>query len=395
MKTVTKVVLGLLAAMALSWAPAVYAASDNGTEFGIEDDLTVIGHEGNWADADVELKGFSIFGSSLGITNKISGAAGNVFVGGAVQVSSGLFVAGGSTMTGGMYVTGVSSFTGEVRMNYNQNIYFSSPSYMWLDGGADGQVLKRNTNGALMWGNDLSGASAITGNHDRIQKIDQTGSGMGDSVFIQSGNGDTAGVTMLGSSMTVYGGLYMGSGSSITLSGAGSHITLPNLPLIGTDAANKTYVDSAIVGSTGPWMRDNALAVVKLSSITDRVGIGIAAPSAKLEISSAGADTSDMLLAVSTGAATDQEVFTVDASGNTIGKGNSQIAGNLQVAGNSTVSGNSQDGAALTNYHGVNTAGTSGTALTVAGTAVTGEYVAKFYSGAPAANTLAAWIRKK
>ncbi|MBI4801029.1 MAG: hypothetical protein HY796_00735 [Elusimicrobia bacterium] len=34
-----KIVIGLLAALALSWASAVYAA-DNGTEFGIEDDLT-------------------------------------------------------------------------------------------------------------------------------------------------------------------------------------------------------------------------------------------------------------------------------------------------------------------------------------------------------------------
>jgi len=40
-----RIVTGLLMAMALLWAPAVYAA-DNSTEFGVADDLTVLGGDG-------------------------------------------------------------------------------------------------------------------------------------------------------------------------------------------------------------------------------------------------------------------------------------------------------------------------------------------------------------
>ena len=50
MNIIKKVTTGLLAAMALSWAQTAWAA-DNGTEFGIADDLSVYGATGTWADA--------------------------------------------------------------------------------------------------------------------------------------------------------------------------------------------------------------------------------------------------------------------------------------------------------------------------------------------------------
>ena len=88
----------------------------------------------------------------------------------------------------------------------------------------------------------------------------------------------------------------MADNANITFSGTGK-ITLPNLPGAANDAANKAYVDSQ-VGGAGPWTRDNAVSAVKLSTITDNVGIGIAAPLAKLHVSSANAGVSDMLVLV-------------------------------------------------------------------------------------------------
>lgn len=68
--------------------------SDNGTEFGVQDDLVVLGTGGGWEDPDVEIYGFSIFGSTIGITPKISASTGSVFIGGNLQVNSTAYIEG-------------------------------------------------------------------------------------------------------------------------------------------------------------------------------------------------------------------------------------------------------------------------------------------------------------
>ncbi|HAT71835.1 MAG TPA: hypothetical protein DCS63_03370 [Elusimicrobia bacterium] len=135
---INKIVTGLLAALMLAWVPAAYAV-DNNTEFGIEDDLTVIGNQGTMMDPDVELRGFTLLGSTgAAQTVYIPQTPGNMYVSGYVQVSSGMYVAGSSTFTSGAYFTGISSF------NNVNNIH--------IGGGTGGQVLVKVAGGGLDWG---------------------------------------------------------------------------------------------------------------------------------------------------------------------------------------------------------------------------------------------------
>lgn len=411
-----KVIFGLLAAMALSWAQAVYAA-DNGTEFGIEDDLTVLGTGGTAVDPDAEIKGFTVFGSTQSAYPGAVIGAGNVVVNGALAVSSGAYFAAGSTFAAGAYFNSVSSYT-------------AGAGSIFVNGGATGQVLKKAANGSMYWATDDSGAGAINGTQNRIVMFGPGGTGGADSQLQQDAsntsmtllagssmtilgngtdglgvtgavklNGNTSilgantltvgtGLTSLGgalivnssaafgngaskSTFTVTGALDMANNANITLLGTGK-VTLPNLPAVGTDAANKTYVDNQI-GNGGPWTRDIAISAVKLSTITDNVGIGIAVPVAKLQVSSANASASDMLLVVSSGTLASQQVLTVNASGDLTAKGSARL------------------GDSVNDIHGVNMAPAADTALSIAGQNVSGDYAAKFYSGA----ALAAWIKKK
>ncbi|MDP2866958.1 MAG: hypothetical protein Q8O90_12010, partial [Elusimicrobiota bacterium] len=71
-------------------------------ELGAEDDLTVFGTGGTVPDPDVEIKGFSIFGSTSVLTY-ISTAPGNTVFNGAVQISSDVYVVGRSTFIGNAF----------------------------------------------------------------------------------------------------------------------------------------------------------------------------------------------------------------------------------------------------------------------------------------------------
>lgn len=429
MKRITKILIGLLTATALSWAQTAYAV-DNGTEFGIEDDLTVLGTGGSGADPDAEIKGFTVFGATqTTYPGAMPMAAGNVVVNGILSVSSGAYFTGGSTFAAGAYFNGVSSFT-------------AGAGSLYVNGGTTGQILKKAADGSMAWGPDAGGAGSIFGTQNRVVIFGPGGTDGADSQLLQDANnvsmtllagssmtimgngtdglgvsgavklnGNTsitgantftmgAGLASLGGALnvtgvstltgaltvnnyaqfgsgvakttfTVLGALDMANNANITLLGTGK-VILPNLPTLGTDAANKTYVDSQI-GTGGPWTRDNAISAVKLSTMTDNVGIGIAVPVAKLQVSSANAAASDMLLVVSSGTLATQQVLTVNAAGNIIAKGNARI------------------GDDVTDTHGVNMAPAANTALSVAGQSVSGDYAAKFYSGV----ALAAWIKKK
>lgn len=196
---IKKAVAGLLAAMALSWAPAVYAA-DNGTEFGIADDVTVLGTEGTAVDPDAEIKGFTVFGATQSApTLIIPVAPGNIFANGYVQISSGMYVAGSSTFTQRVEIQGYSVLKSTVQFTGNTgaltNLYF--------DNGAanDGKVLKASSDGFLYFGADNTGLASL-GSPYRLQMVNAAGTGLVDSMFLQNAGGTN--ITMLaGSSMTV------------------------------------------------------------------------------------------------------------------------------------------------------------------------------------------------
>ncbi|MEK7722290.1 MAG: hypothetical protein AAB359_07870, partial [Elusimicrobiota bacterium] len=221
-----KIVLALATVFALSLTSAVYA--NNGTEFGIEDDLTVLGNTGTQGDPDVEIKGFSVFGSTNVASVNITPAAGNVIFNGQVQVSSGMYVIGGSTFATGAYFAGISSFT-------------AGPGSIYISGGLADQVLKKVAGGAMVWSNDQGGVSG-TGIVDYLP-LWRTSADLGNSRVYQTqvsgsthvyvaadihlsssvyfGNGSVI------STLTEAGTLSITGGGDIILTGAGAQDTLP------------------------------------------------------------------------------------------------------------------------------------------------------------------------
>jgi len=69
-------------------------ADDAGTVFGAEDDLTVLGTNGTSTDADMEVKGFTVFGPSGSGATVVTQGVGNAFAAGSVEVASNLYVGG-------------------------------------------------------------------------------------------------------------------------------------------------------------------------------------------------------------------------------------------------------------------------------------------------------------
>jgi hypothetical protein len=206
MKT-KQIAVALLALIMLAWAPAAYAV-DNLTEFGIEDDLTVLGNQGTALDPDAEIKGFTVFGSTQSAYTGAVIGAGNVVVNGFLSVSSGAYFVGGSTFaSGGAYFTGVSSF--------------STPGNIHVGGGLPNQVLKKIAGGGMTWADDSVGAGEIAGIAGRLVMYQADGTGGIESMFHQSGNFLTL---LSGSSMTILGDGTDGLGvtGAVRLNGATS-----------------------------------------------------------------------------------------------------------------------------------------------------------------------------
>lgn len=184
-----KLIRAALALACVAAAGRLAQAADNDTEFGIEDDLTVLGKAGTALDPDVEIKGFTVFGSTQA-SYLIPVGSGNVVLNGVVQVSSGLYVAGSSSFTSGAYHTGVSSFSDVA------NVHFA--------GGAADQVLKKVAGGGMVWADDSLGAAEITGIPRRLVMVQPDGAGGADSQLQQDDN-DTSLTLVSGSSMTILG----------------------------------------------------------------------------------------------------------------------------------------------------------------------------------------------
>lgn len=89
------------ALLALQFAAFGALAQDAGVEFGVEDDLTVQGTGGHQQDADLEVKGFSVFGDAVGvdIPEAFTNGAGSVII------TSNLWV-GGQLKAGGIDLQG-------------------------------------------------------------------------------------------------------------------------------------------------------------------------------------------------------------------------------------------------------------------------------------------------
>ncbi|HAF95245.1 MAG: hypothetical protein A2021_02285 [Elusimicrobia bacterium GWF2_52_66] len=404
-----KIVIGLLAAMALTWAQTAYA--DNATEFGVEDDLTIMGTAGTVADPDVEIRGFSIFGST-GVTANIPVAPGNIIVNGQMQVSSGAWFVGNSTFTG--------------------TVTLPAPVSLRIAGGLDNQVMSYNAaNGAMQWadvesmvaGGDSLGSHIATKTLDmaefgiiRIASASITNGITAGSMTIvnNAGIGGTLGVTGAATLSNTLGVTGVSTLSSDVLMGAklnvtdastfGSSITAKGgfHSVVGSTFAGVAFFNDVSSFTAGPsklYVQGGANGqVLAYNSATGAMqwaanGAGVVGDSLGSHIATQTLDMANFgIVRIASASITNG----ITAGSMTI-VNNAGIGGTLGVTGaatmsdNLTVSSNTLLGANYGNRTAINRALESGVALSVAGDTKTGDYAAKFYSGA----SLAAWIRKK
>ncbi len=217
-----------------------YNTPDNGTEFGAQDDLVVLGTGGNWFDPDVEIYGFTIFGSTIGVTPKISASTGSVFIGGNLQVEATSYMKGleidqlGNGVSN-LTFTGASDHRGKVlRLNSVGYVEFVEPKIL-----------------------DVTGDNL--GNHIATKTLDMSGYGIINIQQLQFGNANL----VISTDSAHFGG----AGSAVKISTnveVGGNIYAPNLEL----AQNLTVGGSASITS--------ALTVGGAASFNGNVTIGAA-----------------------------------------------------------------------------------------------------------------------
>ncbi|MCX5790721.1 MAG: hypothetical protein NTY45_00645, partial [Elusimicrobia bacterium] len=122
-------------------------AADKGLEFGVEDDLTVLGTEGTVQDPDLEVKGFTVFGATEAFPGVVPGP-GNVVINGRLYVSSGTYFVGDST--------------------------FTSAANIFIGDGLPGQLLRKTFGGNLYWDN-ISSLGDNLGNHVATTTLNMAG----------------------------------------------------------------------------------------------------------------------------------------------------------------------------------------------------------------------------
>ncbi len=175
-------------------------SQDNGTEFGVMDDLTVLGVQGDYLDPDVEIKGFTVFGATqTAYTANISSGPGNVIINGVLGVSSGAYIVGASTFA------------------YVSSITISGANAIFINGGNTDNLLAKDEAGYLKWidktalgdnlGNHIATMTVNMSNFPiiNVSSINITGTGL---------SGSDALLTIAGSTMVVLANGNVGIGTT-------------------------------------------------------------------------------------------------------------------------------------------------------------------------------------
>jgi hypothetical protein len=246
--------------------------NDNGTEFHVVDDLYVGGWGGTWSDADVEIYGFSMFGSTTAYNNRwgdwanlegkmpttSTGAVvilGDLAVGSTAYFHRGVEFNAISTFTAGAYFPSAS----KVNFVSGSSVTFGDVGNIYIPGGADGQALFYDANdGSLKWMNPSSVVSGDNlGNHIATKTLDMAGYNIIHLNELQWGSGgvkissattqfggEGAGV-LISTHAEVSGQLYVGNAATMasTLNVTGNATMSANLTVNG----NSTLGDNADV----------------------------------------------------------------------------------------------------------------------------------------------------
>ena len=180
-----------------SLTPALYAQ----TELGSEDDLSVLGTNGSLDDPDVEIKGFTVFGSTQAAYTGAVVGPGNVVVNGYLSVSSGAYFVGNSTFTGA--------------------------DKIFINDGTPGQILRKNGGGYLYWDNAAAMSDSLGGhiatttlNMNSWNIINVSSVNFMANVYISSASPAQLGGVYVSSNIYIVGvasaAQYYGDGSALT-----------------------------------------------------------------------------------------------------------------------------------------------------------------------------------
>jgi hypothetical protein len=213
----SRIVALLFAAIALRpLAPVLYAQ----TELGSSDDLTVMGTNGTALDPDVEIKGFTVFGSTQSAyPGNIPVLAGNVVVNGYLSVSSGSYFSANST--------------------------FTAANTVFINDGSAGQLLAKNSAGYLQWVNSAVGDNL--GNHVATTTLQMGNYAITSSTAINAKYYQIAGSTVL--AVLDAGRTSLGVGPYAGQSGSATNNTF-----VGVSAGQvNTGTSNAFMGFQAGW----------------------------------------------------------------------------------------------------------------------------------------------
>jgi hypothetical protein len=193
--------------------------NDNGTEFHVVDDLYVGGWGGSINDPDVEIYGFSMFGSSGAYQTRYgdwaafsakaplhsTGAVvilGNLAVGSTAYFHRGVEFADISTFTAGAYFPQYSTVT----FVSGSSVTYGSAQNIYINDGATDQLLAKDSDGSLKWTSSSSLGDNL-GNHIATKTLDMAGY---DVIRIKEMSLGSSGSVKISTATTQFGGVGAG-----------------------------------------------------------------------------------------------------------------------------------------------------------------------------------------
>ena len=270
------VVLTCMAALVnTAYAEHETGENDNGTEFHVVDDLYVGGWNGSINDADAEIYGFTMFGSSGAYVTRYSAGDWTAFSAKTALPSTGAVVILGNLAVGstayfhrGVEFNAISTFTAgatfpsasKVKFVNGSSATFESAGNIYINGGSDGKALFYNAlDGSLKWDTPSSYVSGDNlGSHIATKTLDMAGYdvirikemslGSSGNVKISTATSQFGGIgagVLISTHAEISGQLYVGDAATMasTLNVTGNATMSANLTVNG----NSTLGDNADV----------------------------------------------------------------------------------------------------------------------------------------------------
>jgi hypothetical protein len=226
---------------------------DNGTEFHVVDDLYVGGWNGTWNDPDVEIYGFSMFGSTTAYNNRWGDWAN--LQGKMPTTSTGTVVILGDLVVGstayfhrGVEFNAISTFTAGATFPTGSSVTYSSIGNIWVNDGTAGWAIRKAANGNLEWYNPLQYGDNL-GDHTATQDLDMAGHSIKNIKELQFGDANL----YISTNASHFGG--QGGGVNISTNAQVNG----DLYVVGVVTATKFYGDAsgltgvATLTNTTPW----------------------------------------------------------------------------------------------------------------------------------------------